>query len=89
MLSSLSAAVLVIVSVCVIHSLITIYEFNYYFLGSKYAMVQMKTVLSHLLRNFRFESLEDPSQPLRKPQSSLIVIRPRKEVNLIVKQRGQ
>jgi len=51
-------------------------------------MIQMKTVLSHLLRNFRFESMEDPSQPLMEPHLSLILIRPKGEVNLIVTKRG-
>ena len=57
-------------------------------LGSKYSMIQMKTALSHLLRNFRFSSLEEPSQPMMEPRQSFIFIRPKEEVNLIVTKRG-
>ncbi len=51
-------------------------------------MLQMKTMLSYLLRNFYFSSLEERCQPMKVPEDSLIVIRPRKEFNLIVTKRA-
>jgi len=58
-----------------------------YVLGQKYAMMEMKTVLSNLLRRFHFSSLEVPTQPLMIP-STVIVLKPKDGINLIIKKRA-
>jgi len=56
-------------------------------IGQKYAMLEIKVVLSTLLRRFQF-SVADASQPMMVPTSE-VVLKPRSGVNLIVANRSQ
>lgn len=53
--------------------------------GQKYAMFELKVVLSWVLRNFEF-SLADPNAPAIKA-SSEIVLKPKDGIHLVVKPR--
>lgn len=62
-------------------------HFLYLCLGFKFAMIELKVVLSHLLRRFHFSTSEDPSMPLMEPSLGAIVITPKNGLKLTVKKR--
>jgi len=55
-------------------------------IGRNYALMEMKTVMTYLIRKFHFSSLEHPDDPLIMP-ARLILLKPMNGVKIIVKKR--